>query len=166
MDFYQFITESQQSHRYSVEVNYRTTMKEVEEGFAKLVLGYVSAALKNANYHVKMVFQEKPYRIIVSTNNWQEGEWVYVASYNDEKNCFIVSKGFFNKRIGTVTVQQSKSCEANSAAELYKDLMNHMAAIKDDKPHHMDLKGAKMQTGPKQGSMRPGQGLLNKGQLN
>lgn len=160
MDFYQFLESN--TNRYSVEVNYRTTTEELEDGFAKLVLGYVSAALKNANYHVKMVMQVKPYRIIVSANNFQEGEWVYVASYNHEKKCFVVSKGFYNKNSGNVTVQSSKQCEAKSAAELYKDLYNHMAAIKNSEPHHLDLKGAKMKTGPKQGSMRPGQGLLNK----
>ena len=54
-----------ESTRYSVEVNYRTKTDEVLEGFAKIALGYVSAALKKQGYHVRQIFDEKPMRIIV-----------------------------------------------------------------------------------------------------
>jgi hypothetical protein len=61
--------------RYSVEVNFRTTPKEALNAFAKIALGYVSAAMKQRNYHVKVVFQQEPYRIIASSRNWDDGEW-------------------------------------------------------------------------------------------
>ena len=50
------LTEAVETSRYAVEVNYRTTSKEALEGYAKICLGYVSAALKNHGYHTKHVF--------------------------------------------------------------------------------------------------------------
>jgi hypothetical protein len=70
------ISEAVETSRYSIEVNYRTKKDEALEGFAKIALGYVSAALKNHNYHTKHVFSEKPLRLMVSTRNWDDGEWV------------------------------------------------------------------------------------------
>ena len=40
------LNESVESSRYAVEINYKTTMDEADFGFAKIALGYVSAALK------------------------------------------------------------------------------------------------------------------------
>ena len=46
--------------RYSVEVNFRTRVDEILENYAKISLGYVSAALKKKDYHVRQVFNENP----------------------------------------------------------------------------------------------------------
>ena len=40
------LNERVETSRYAVEVNYRTTMDEANHGFAKIALGYISAALK------------------------------------------------------------------------------------------------------------------------
>jgi hypothetical protein len=77
MNFKEFLlTERTTATRYSVEVNYRTKIKEVLQQHAKIVLGYVSAALKQNGYHIKQVFEDEPIRILVSTRNFEEGEWV------------------------------------------------------------------------------------------
>jgi hypothetical protein len=62
--------------RYSVEVNFRTKIDEVMKNAAKITLGYASAALKKAEFHVRQVFEEDPLRILVSTRNWDDGEWI------------------------------------------------------------------------------------------
>ena len=62
--------------RYSVEVNFRTNTDEILKNYAKISLGYVSAALKKKDYHVKQVFDESPIRILISSRNWDNGEWV------------------------------------------------------------------------------------------
>jgi hypothetical protein len=66
--------------RYSVEVNYRTRTTEILHNAAKITLGYASAALKKAEFHVKQVFEEEPLRIMVSARNWDDGEWVCLVS--------------------------------------------------------------------------------------
>ncbi len=162
MNFYQLL---ESTNRYSVEVNFRTTMQEVTDSFAKMLLGYVSAALKNNGYHVKKKFDAEPYRIIASPNKWIDGEWVLVVSFHPNMKCFVMSKGFYNKDRDTVTVTDgnSEKCVGHSASEIYKTVFNRMAKIKDEKPHHVGgLKGVKGKTGPQQGSMRPAQGLTNK----
>jgi hypothetical protein len=60
-DDYQLLVED--VSRYSVEVNYRTTKKELLNSWSKLVLGFVSAALQREGYHVKHVYTEKPQRL-------------------------------------------------------------------------------------------------------
>ena len=45
------LLESIEHTRYSVEINYRTKKEDVLSGFAKITLGYVSAALKKEGYH-------------------------------------------------------------------------------------------------------------------
>ena len=159
MNFHDLQSIIENSSRYSVEVNYRTTQKEMKEGFAKLVLTYISAALKNKGYHVKKVLDTEPMRIIASVRNWTDGEWVYVVSYNPKMDCFVLSKGFYNKDRDTVTIQEpSKKCDGESAAEIFKTLYEKMRDLKDEEPHHIGgLKGVKGKTGPKQGSMRPTQ---------
>ena len=146
------------SNRYSVEVNYRTHMKEVIDGFARLALGFVSSAMKQRGYHVKQVFDQPPFRVIVSSQNWLDGEWVLAVSYNPEMKCFIISKGWFNKDRDTMTLQSNEKCSGHSAAEIYKQMFNKMAKIKDEPPHHHGgLKGIKGKTGPVTGSTRPAQ---------
>lgn len=159
MNFYELNARIDEStNRYSVEVNYRTTASEVKEGFAKLLLGYVSAALKERGYHAKKIFNQMPYRIIVSSHNWVDGEWVLIVSYNSNMDCFILSKGFFNKDRETVTVQSNEKCAGHSASEIFKNVFNRMDGIRNDPPHHIGgLKGVKNKTGPQKGSMRPAQ---------
>lgn len=141
---FQQLNESASTNRYSVEINYRTNAKEVLEGFAKLALGFVSAVLKNHDYHVKQVFDAKPIRILISTRNWDDGEWAGIVTWNDEHRCFVVSKGFYNKDRNTVSIQKSEKCSGDSAAEIAKHLMNYMHNLQD-KP---DRSGPKLNPVP------------------
>ena len=63
LNYLSTLLEAADYQHYSVEVNYRTTKVELLDRYAKLVLGYVSAALKKNGYHVKHVFGDKPMRI-------------------------------------------------------------------------------------------------------
>jgi hypothetical protein len=144
------LNESASNTRYSVEVNYRTSSKEAMEGFAKIALGYVSATLKGNDYHVKQVFDEEPLRIIVASRNFDDGEWVGIASWNPNQNCFIVSKGFYNKDRKTVSIQGSKQCSGKSASEIARELLNHMHSLKGQKDRHKEkLKPVPLKRGPK-----------------
>ena len=58
MKFNEWILLKENNSRYSVEVNYRTGMSDVLRGFAKISLGYVSAAMKKSGYHIKIVFEK------------------------------------------------------------------------------------------------------------
>lgn len=136
--------------RYSVEVNYRTRTDEVLKNAAKIVLGYASAGLKKSDYHVKQVFEEAPLRILVSSRNWDDGEWVGVVSWNSNENCYIVSKGFYNKDRKSVSVQQSKKCEAENASEIVREVQNLMYSLKDMPDKHVEkLKRVPHKRGPK-----------------
>ena len=85
-DFFEWLQNlSEDSTRYSVEVNYRTSTDEALDHIAKVTLGYVSAAMKKSDFHVKQVFEEKPLRIMVSSRNWDDGEWVGLISWNPTK---------------------------------------------------------------------------------
>lgn len=136
--------------RYSVETNYRSTPEEVLENFAKISLGYVSAGLKQHNFHVKHVFTEKPVRILVSSRNWDDGEWVVTVSWNPEHKCFVVSKGYYNKDRRTVSIQSSEKCQGDNAAEITKQVFNLMHHLKGQPDRHQEkLKPAKLRPGPK-----------------
>jgi putative SOS response-associated peptidase YedK len=136
--------------RYSVEVNFRTTDKEVVENYAKITLGYVSAALKQNGYHVKQVFEESPLRIIVSARNFDDGEWAAVVTFNPEHRCFVVSKGFYNRDRKTVSVQSSTKCMGNSAAEITRELRNTMFQLKSQPDRHQEkLNPVALKRGPK-----------------
>ena len=138
------------ANRYSVEVNYRSNMQEVIDAFAKLVLGYVSAGMKQIGYHTKILFTEKPYRVIVSTRNWDDGEWVGIACYNTKENCFVIAAGHYNKDKKTISVQRSKKCAGNSAVEIVRELRNYMEVLKREKPRESgSLEPAKLKRGPK-----------------
>lgn len=159
MSFYEL---NEATNRYSIEVNFRTTADEVRDGFAKMLLGYVSAAIKERGFHVKKIMDEKPYRIIISNNNWIDGEWVILISFNNKENCFVLSKGFYNRDRDTVTVQSNEKCAGHSAAEIFRTIFNKMHSIKDEEPHHLGgLKGVKGKTGPQMGSIRPTQSYDN-----
>jgi hypothetical protein len=141
---------NEKSSRYAVEVNFRTTMDEINHGFAKIALGYVSAALKKLGYHVKLVFSEKPLRVIVSSRNWDDGEWVGMISYNNELGCFLLSKGNFNRIKKTVAVVSKEKITGNinsaMMAEKLKDEMDKIKLLPDKK--NVDLR-IHMKRGPK-----------------
>jgi len=146
----QLFTEATTATRYSVDVNYRTKAKEVLEAYAKIVLGYISAALKQNNYHIKQVFDESPMRVLISTRNWDDGEWIGIVSFNPDQECFIISKGFYNKGRKTASVQSSQKCNGDSAAEITKEMRNIMHTLKDKPDRHREkLKGVPLKRGPK-----------------
>ena len=144
------ISETVSTTRYSIEVNYRTTPDEALEAFAKLALGYVSAGLKQHNFHVKHVYTEKPLRVLVSSRNWDDGEWVGLVSWNPEHKCFIISKGFYNKDRKTVSIQSSEKCKGDNAAEITKHVYNMMHGLKGKPDRHVEkFKPVPLKRGPK-----------------
>lgn len=144
------LTEAADSTRYSVEVNFRTTPDEALDAFAKIALGYVSAGIKQHNYHVKHVYTEKPVRILVSSRNWDDGEWVVTVSWNPEHKCFICSKGFYNKDRKTVSIQHSEKCGGDTAADITKHVYNMMHDLKGKPDRHLEkLKPVPLKRGPK-----------------
>ncbi len=144
------LVEAAETSRYSVEVNFRTSAKEASEGFAKVALGYVSAALKNHGFHTKHVFTEKPLRLLVSSRNWDDGEWCGVVTWNHEHDCFVISKGFYNRERRSVSIQHSQKCDGDSAADVTKVLHNMMHSVKGQPDRHMEkLKPVPLKRGPK-----------------
>lgn len=143
------ISESSSS-RYSIEVNYRTSIGEAIEAFAKLTLGYIGAALKNCGFHIKTIYDKKPYRIIISTRNWDNGEWVGVVMFDEKDNCFTICKGHYSKEKKTVTLTGSHKSTGKSAAEIAKEMRNYVEKLKHENPHGSDtLNPAPMRRGPK-----------------
>lgn len=144
--------EASSNSRYSVEVNYRTKTGEVLDGYAKIALGYVSASLKRNGYHVKQVFDEVPMRIIVSSRNWDDGEWVGMVSYKRdvEGGCFLISNGFYNKARKTVSVQRTSRCQDDTPAGMAKELINMMYGLRGKKDQKREkLKPVHLKRGPK-----------------
>jgi PP-loop superfamily ATP-utilizing enzyme len=136
--------------RYSVEINFRTKTDEVLKAAAKITLGYVSAALKKAEFHVKQVFEEEPYRIMVSGRNWDDGEWVVIVSWNPKESCYVISKGFFNKLQKTVSKQGSEKLNAGNASEITSHVKNWMHHLKNVPDRHVQkLKKVPLKRGPK-----------------
>jgi hypothetical protein len=139
--------------RYSVEVNFRTKIKEILANYAKISLGYVSAALKAADFHVKQVFDDGVVRILVSSRNWDDGEWVVVVSWNPHHNAYFMTKGFFNKLTKHVSIPKdspSKKLEADNAAQITAEIKNTMHSLKDRKDRHIEkLKKVPLKRGPK-----------------
>jgi hypothetical protein len=136
--------------RYSVEVNFRTKTDEVLKSAAKITLGYVSAALKKSDFHVKQVFEENPLRILVSSRNWDDGEWVGVVSWNPNKMCYIISKGFYNKNRKSVSIQKSENCDAENASEIFKKIKQMMHDLKDKPDRKTEkLKKVPLKRGPR-----------------
>lgn len=139
--------------RYSVEVNFRTKPKEALNAFAKIALGYVSAAMKQRGHHVKAVFEQEPYRVIVSSRNWDDGEWncmiYFLPEYQGGK--FLLAKGFYDRQAKTVRIQGSpKLCEGDSAADLTRELANAMHDLKGKPDRHLEkLKSVPLRRGPK-----------------
>lgn len=145
------LNEAVNASRYSVEINFRSKIDEVKEAFAKICLGYVSAALKQDGYHIKQVFDDTPLRILVSTRNWDDGEWVGIISYNPhhERGSFVMSKGFYNKDRKTVSIQSSHATGDN-AGDIVADLRNMMHQVRHTKDRHVEkLKPVPLKRGPK-----------------
>jgi hypothetical protein len=127
--------EGSQNSRYSVEVNFDTTKDDCLISYAKILLGYISAAMKKMNYHVKLVFSENPLRLIVASRNWDDGEWVGMISYNEGKDHFTISKGFYNKLNKTVSVEETNILEnpinAKILSHKLRDIMKNLEDKKD-----------------------------------
>jgi len=144
------INESVETSRYSIEINYRTTAKETLDAYAKLCLGYVSAALKKQGYHTRHVYDESPIRLIVSNRNWDDGEWASVITWHPNHNCFVISKGYYNKERRSVNIQHSQKCTGQSASEITKDVHNLMNHLKSQPNKHVEkLKPVSLKRGPK-----------------
>ena len=140
------------STRYSVEVNFRTKIDDVLENYARIALGYVSAALKHSDYHVKQVFDDGLIRILVSARNWDDGEWVVVASWNPHHRCFFITKGFYDKMNKQVSFKKDSSerCESDNPAEITAQIKNLMHHLKDQPDRHVEkLKRVPLKRGPK-----------------
>lgn len=135
--------------RYSIEMNYRTTKNDVLNGYAKLTLGYLSAAMKNHGYHIKHVFNESPIRICISTRNWGDGEWTCVVSFNEKLEKFIISKGFYNKLTKSVAIQKIDDCKTTSAADLTKEVLSFMHTLEKEPNKPPKLNPPKKKRGPK-----------------
>ena len=137
--------------RYSIEVNFRSKVEEILSGYAKICLGYVSAALKDV-FHVKQIFEDNLVRIMVSSRNWDDGEWVVVVSWNPNHKSFVISKGFYNKMHKSVSIDKDtpKKIESNNAADIVKEVKNLMHHLKDKPDKHIEkLKKVPLKTGPK-----------------
>jgi hypothetical protein len=137
--------------RYSIEVNYRTSKKEVLDAWAKLVLGFVSAALQREGYHVKHVYSEKPLRILISTNNWDDGAWTALLMYNQDHEYFVISSGFWNKDRRTMTIQKDTGkCSEDTASGLTSKVINFMHLLKSRDPRkETPFRPVRMKRGPK-----------------
>ncbi len=138
------------SSRYSIETNFRTKMKETLSAYAKITLGFVSAAMKRYGFHTKHVYDVDPIRLLVSSRNWDDGEWVSMISWNPDHKCFVLSKGFYNKDKRTVSLQSSQTCTGDSASEIVQDLRNMMNSLRDKPDRHVPkLKRVPLKRGPK-----------------
>lgn len=146
----EILLEGSQIARYSVEVNYRTEIGEVLNGFAKIALGYISAAMKKYGYHCKMVFTQKPFRAIISSRNWDDGEWVAVVCFNHENNHFEVGEGYFNKDRKSVSISKKEKTDDKSASDVVKKIKDLMETLKrKDKVDNTVLNPPHLKRGPK-----------------
>lgn len=145
-------TINESSTRYSVEVNYRTSIDEVLEAYARITLGYVSAALKHADYHVKQVFDDGLLRILVSIRNWDDGGWVVVVSWNPKQKSFFITNGFYNKLSKSVGVKKESEKKSNSdnASEITNQVKNILHSLKTVKDRYVEkLKKVPLKRGPR-----------------
>lgn len=145
----EILNEETQRQRYSIEVNYRTKSEEVLDNFAKLVLGYVSAGMKHCGYHTKIVFTDKPFRVIIATRNFDAGEWVGIVCFNHKGGYFVTAKGYYNKDRKTVSIQSNSKCSGKSASEIVREMRNIMEKLKKEEPRPNELKPANLKRGPK-----------------
>lgn len=147
---YKLLNEKVESSRYAVEVDFRTTLDEANFGFAKIALGYVSSCLKKMGYHIKLVFSEKPLRVIVSSRNWDDGEWVGMISYNSQLNMFVLSKGHYNRADKTVSIEHSeKIAKPHSAQHMSEKLKGMMDNLKKEPSKKQQPITINLKRGPK-----------------
>lgn len=138
--------------RYSVEVNFRTKVDEILTNYAKICLGYVSAALKAEGLHVKQIFDDGLVRLLISSRNWDDGEWIVLVSWNPHHKSFVISKGFYNKLNKSVSVEKetSKLTKSENASDITKEVKNLLHHLKDKPDRHLEkLKKVPLKTGPK-----------------
>ncbi len=136
--------------RYSIEVNFRSTWKEAKEHFVKLVLGYVMAAMKQHGYHVKHVYTARPYRILISTRQWDDGEWCGIVSFNHDQDCWVFSEGVYSKMRQSCSVVKSAKIDAESASEITREVISKMSELKKRDPRDgAKLNPAKQKRGPR-----------------
>ena len=148
MDFKTFILN--ELSRYSAEVNFRSNHSEVSDAFAKIALGYVSAAVKQDGFHIKRVYDEKPIRIMISTRNWDDGEWIVGVMFNTNIHSFVISKGFYNKDRKTMSVQSTQKCKGSNAADITMEVKEVLRGLKNQPDKRLEpLHPAKMTPGPK-----------------
>lgn len=146
----EYLNESSGKSRYSVEINYRTDLDEVMSAYAKICLGYVSAAMKNWNFHIKQFLDNGPLRIMISSRNWDDGEWVACISWNSRLRCFVISKGFYNKDRKSISVQSNSRIKDTDAAGIAQEARNVMHSLKDKPDRHQEkLKPVPLKRGPK-----------------
>lgn len=146
------ILNEQTTGRYSIEVNFRSKLKEILKAYAKISLGYVGAALKQNGYHIKHVYEQDPVRIIISKNNWIDGTWVGIIYFHPDYSggSFIIGKGYYNKDVKTISLQDKKKCSGDSAAEITAEARKLMFSLKDEPDRHSaKLKGISLKRGPK-----------------
>lgn len=152
-NFYQWLKHdslNESNQRYSVEVNYRTKTSEVLDYAAKIILGYISAAIKKLGYHTKKIFDDEPYRLIISTRCWDDGEWVGVVSWNPHHKAFVLAKGIYNKPRKKVIIKEHEICDLESASEIAKKVSQIMNELKERKNYHIEkLKPVPLKRGPK-----------------
>lgn len=144
------LNEKVEASRYAVEVDFMTTLDQASHGFAKIALGYVSSCLKKLGYHCRLVFTEKPLRVIVSSRNWDDGEWVGMITYNENLGMFILSKGYYNKLDKTVDIQSKKQLDkpysGQNMSEKLKSMMMDLKKEKAREPHQISIN---LKRGPK-----------------
>lgn len=119
--------------RYAVDVNYRTNMSEVLDHFSQLSLGYLKKALNNHGYNVKQVYSAKPYRLIVSTRQWQDREWVGVVNFDEETAHFVWHEAVYDKGRKTAKIPEghSKKLKGRSASSLFEEVHPMLKELKD-----------------------------------
>jgi hypothetical protein len=106
--------------------------------------------MKKSGYHIKQIYNEKPIRLMVSSRNWDDGEWVAMASWNPHHKCFFISKGFYNKDRKSINIQSSEKCKEESASEIYKKLKNILHSLRNKPDRHQPkLKSVPLKRGPK-----------------
>lgn len=146
------LNEATTATRYSIEVNFRSKIDEIKTHFAKICLGFVSAALKQRDFHTKHVYEVDPIRLVVASRNFDDGEWVVAVTFNPKHDdgCFIISQGFWNKDRRTVSIQSNKKCNGDSAADVTKEVLNTMNELRSKPDRYQEkLKGVHLKRGPK-----------------
>lgn len=138
--------------RFAVDINYGTDMGEVIDHYSQLCLGYLKKAFNNHGFPVKQVYSVKPYRLIISTRQWQDREWVGIVNFDEPTSSFVWHEGLYDKGRKTAGIPDgaSKKLSGKSAAALFDEIMPLLRALKD-KPlrYGENLKPALRKRGPK-----------------